>query len=167
MMSQSGSLASLASAMGAPTIRPDGRGPRHVNVLYVDHTSQVSGAQGALLDLLDGLPVGISPTLMCPPGQLADAARERGVRVVEFPGTTGSLRIHPTQTPRALAEILRSGRILKRTVDDIGADLVHANSLRAGLIVASARGREPVLTVLHVHDALPSTRSADLVRRVL
>src|SRR3954465_9851646 len=100
-MTQSGSRASPVSAMAAPTIRPHGRGPRHVNVLYVDHTSQVSGAQGALLDLLETRPARGSPPLMCPPGELAEAARQRGVTVVEFPGTTGSLRLHPVRTPKA------------------------------------------------------------------
>src|SRR3954466_4277410 len=128
MTSQSGSRASPASAMAAPTIRPDGRGPRHVNVLYVDHTSQVSGAQGALLDLLETLPGRVVPTLMCPPGQLAEAARERGVTVVEFSGTTGSLRLHPVRTPKAIAEIARSGRALSATAKAVGADVIHANS---------------------------------------
>src|SRR4051812_32706973 len=105
--------------MATPTIRPDGRGPGHVNVLYVDHTSQVSGAQGALLDLLEALPDRVVPTLMCPPGQLAEEAGRLGVRVVEFPGTSGSLRLHPLRTPQAIAEIAKSGRLLRAAADAV------------------------------------------------
>lgn len=136
-------------------------------VLYVDHTSQVSGAQGALLDLLEALPSNVIPTLMCPAGELADAARRLGLDVIEFAGTSGSLRMHPVHTPRAIADIVRSGRVVKRTAEATHADVIHANSLRAGLIVGSVRRAARAPMVLHVHDALPPTRSAAVVRRAL
>jgi glycosyltransferase involved in cell wall biosynthesis len=138
-----------------------------VNVLYVDHTSLVSGAQRALLDLLRGLPPTVVPTLMCPEGPLAEMARAQGVEVRAFPGTSGSLRLHPWHTPRAAGEIFGSALALRRAARAVGADVVHANSIRAGLIAGAARRLGGPPTVVHVHDALPASRSADLVRRIL
>jgi glycosyltransferase involved in cell wall biosynthesis len=138
-----------------------------VKVLYLDHTSLVSGAQRALLDLLCCLPDDVDPLLLCPEGPLADEARALGVDVLEFAGTAGSLRLHPRNTLKATVEILRSGRALTRVVRETGASVIHANSLRAGLIVAAARGARRVPSVVHVHDALPPTRSASVVRHIL
>jgi glycosyltransferase involved in cell wall biosynthesis len=138
-----------------------------VNVLYVDHTSLVSGAQRALLDLVDGLPSTVAPTVMCPAGPLAEMVRTLGVRVVEFSGTSGSLRLHPWHTLRAAGEIAVSGRALYAAAAATNADVVHANSIRAGLIAGGVRALGGPPTVTHIHDALPHTRSADLVRRAI
>jgi glycosyltransferase involved in cell wall biosynthesis len=138
-----------------------------VKVLYVDHTSLVSGAQRALMDLIEGLPDTVTPILMCPEGQLADMARASGVRVIEFPGTAGSLRLHPWHTLRTLGEILHSARILARVANEVGAAVIHANSIRAGLIAGCARTMTKVPIVVHIHDALPATRSANVVRAVI
>jgi glycosyltransferase involved in cell wall biosynthesis len=138
-----------------------------VNVLYVDHTSLVSGAQHALLDLLRGLPPRIVPTLMCPEGPLAQKGRALGVGVRVFPGTAGSFRLHPWHTPRTAGDIARSAFDVRRTAEAIGADVVHANSIRAGLIVGAARRLGAPPTVVHVHDALPPSGPADVVRSVL
>lgn len=138
-----------------------------MKVLYIDHTSLISGAQRALLDLLESLPSTVSPTVMCPEGQLAAAVRALGVPVVVFPGTSGSLRLHPLRTPVAVAEIASSAAAVTRVVREVGADVIHANSLRAGLIVGAARVRTRIPTILHVHDALPATPTAAAVRRFL
>jgi glycosyltransferase involved in cell wall biosynthesis len=138
-----------------------------LNVLYVDHTSRVSGAQRALLDLVAGLPSTVDPTVMCPKGELAEMVRGLGTRVVEFSGTSGSLRLHPWHTMRASGEILVSAFALQRTAEATNADVIHANSIRAGLIAGCARGLGGAPTVVHIHDALPPTRSADMVRRAV
>jgi glycosyltransferase involved in cell wall biosynthesis len=143
------------------------RRDRIVKVLYVDHTSLVSGSQRALLDLLAALPHEVDPIVVCPEGHFAELVRELGVPVLRFAGTSGSLRLHPTQSIKALREIGRAARTLRRMTRETRADLVHANSLRAGLMAGfgSTRGRPPM--VLHVHDALPAGLSTGLVRRFL
>ena len=138
-----------------------------MRVLYIDHTSLVSGAQRALLDLLEGLPQTVQATLVCPPGPLADAAARLGVEVVPFAGTSGSLRLHPLHTPRALRDIARSARVVVRAARLCDADVIHANSLRAGLIAGCAKPFVGRPVVVHIHDALPGSRSAGAVRRAL
>jgi L-malate glycosyltransferase len=87
----------------------------------------------------------------CPPGDLA----RRVPRAHLIPGTDASLRFHPWYTPRALLGMLHAGWRLRRVAARTGAELVHANSIRAGLValVARALGGPPV--VVHVRDRLP------------
>ncbi len=138
-----------------------------VKVLFVDHTSDVSGAQRALVDLVTALPAGVEPTVLCPPGELSDMLEREAGPTRAFRGTTGSLRLHPAQTPAALAELLAGGVAVRRAAAAVGADLVHANSIRAGIMgaVAARLGGPPLVT--HVHDCLPRTRAADAVCRLL
>ena len=42
-----------------------------MRVLYLNHTSQVSGGERSLLELLDALPGELEAHVGCPPGPLA------------------------------------------------------------------------------------------------
>jgi L-malate glycosyltransferase len=124
-----------------------------VRVLYVNHTATVSGGERSLLDLLTALPATVSPVLASPEGELASLARERGVPVETIHGTAGSLRLHPLHTSRALAEMALAARQVRRLAARSGAELVHANSIRAGIVCGLGRGAAPSL--VHVRDCLP------------
>jgi glycosyltransferase involved in cell wall biosynthesis len=126
-----------------------------MKVLYLNHTSQISGAEHALLALLKRLPDDIEPAVACAEGPLAREVRELGIPVMPVGGTSGSLRLHPVYTPRAVADVAASAFILTRLARRFGADLVHANSIRAGVIGVIGRriGVPPV--AVHLHDNLP------------
>ncbi len=131
-----------------------------MKVLFLNDTGLVSGAERCLLDLLAVLGDDVEPVVACPRGPLADEVAALGIEVVTTRPLTGSLRLDPRDTPRALAQlaVLSSGvRRLARARD---TDLVHANTLRASLVAAGARrlGGPPVATFLH--DALPAGRAA-------
>jgi glycosyltransferase involved in cell wall biosynthesis len=136
-------------------------------VLYVNHTATIGGAERSLLELLAGLPPHVSPALACPEGDLADAAQRLGVPTTAIRGTAISFRLDPFDTPRALAELARGGIFVRRAAWRFGADIVHANSVRAGLVVAplARLGGPPV--VVHVRDVLPAGVSASLARRAI
>jgi glycosyltransferase involved in cell wall biosynthesis len=139
-----------------------------MRVLFVNHTGEVSGAERSLLELMGGLPEDVPRALACPEqGPLAAAARERGVPVMPIAGTDGSLRLHPTGTPRALGELSRAALQTARHARAFEADLLHANSVRAGLsaVAAGRRARRPV--VVHVRDRLPRGRVADASLRTV
>jgi glycosyltransferase involved in cell wall biosynthesis len=136
-------------------------------VVYVTHTSIVSGAEHALLELLRGLPDGIVAKVLCPPGELADLLRQEQLAVGHVPGTVATLRFSPLNTLRGAWQLLVSAVQVRKVVRREGATLVHANSIRAGLIavLGSLVGGPPV--TVHVHDVLPRGRVPDLVRRLL
>jgi L-malate glycosyltransferase len=125
-----------------------------VRVLYVNHTSQIGGAEHSLLDLLTSLPESIQATVACPPGSLQRAIAELKLPVASVTGTSGSLRLHPVQTPRGIAQIAASAWQLHRAAAAHGTEVVHANSIRAGLIVGVAR-LSGAARVVHVRDRLP------------
>jgi glycosyltransferase involved in cell wall biosynthesis len=138
-----------------------------VRILFVDHTSQISGAQYSLLELFSGLRGTHECELACPPGPLMDRARRHGIPVHRITGTDGSLRLHPRHTSRALTDITRTALGIRRLAAGRRADLVHANSIRAGL--AAGLGAERP-TIAHVRDCLPpgqvSAATAGLLGRL-
>lgn len=136
-------------------------------VLYLNHTSRVSGAERSLILLLKSLPPGISPFLACPPGELAIAARAAQVPCSPIAGIAAGLRLHPVHTVAGVRDIARSALRARRLCRVLDIDLIHANSVRAGLIAAFARrlGGPPV--VAHIRDALPGGARTALIGRLL
>jgi glycosyltransferase involved in cell wall biosynthesis len=138
-----------------------------VRVLYVNHTATIGGGERSLLELLAGLPDDVSPALACPSGDLADAARRLEVEVVAIPEALLSFRIDPLQTSRGLVELARAATAVRRTAKRMRADVIHANSVRAGLITAplARLGGPPV--VVHVRDCLPDGAAGRLTRQAI
>jgi L-malate glycosyltransferase len=138
-----------------------------MKVLYVNHTATVGGGERSLIELFAGLSADVCAALACPQGDLAAAARRLGLPVTTIPAVTPSFRLDASQTPRELTNLARAALAVRRAARRVEADLVHANSIRAGLIsVPLARfGGPPV--VVHVRDCLPKGRVAELTRRVI
>jgi len=138
-----------------------------MRVLYTNHTGQVSGGERSLIDLLAGLPGDVTPTVACPAGRLARMVEGLGIPVATVPETDGSLRIHPWHSSRAIIQIGWAALRLRYLASRTGAQLIHANSIRAGVaaILAARMGGPPV--VVHVRDCLPHSGLADISRRLL
>ena len=137
-----------------------------MRVLYVSHTAVVSGAERSLLDLLGALPDTVRPLLATPPGQLQTLAQQRGIATTTIAGTAGSLRVHPLHTPRALVEMAVAAWQVRRAAASHKADVVHANSIRAGIVLAFARLRRTP-TIVHVRDCLPPGATSKLTLRLV
>lgn len=126
-----------------------------MRVLYVSHTAHVSGGERSLLDVVRALPSEISAFVASPEGPLTEAVRGLGVPVFDIPGTDGSLRVHPFHTGRGLIAIATAAAATRRLSHRLGADVVHANSIRAGLVTSMATSGGGPPTVVHVRDCLP------------
>jgi L-malate glycosyltransferase len=138
-----------------------------MRVLYVSHTAQVSGGERSLLDLLGALDGGVQPTVATPKGDFSAALGALGVPTRIIPGTAGSLKPHPLHTPRAVSELVHAAWSLRRISHRDRVDLVHANSIRAGLVaVAAARMGAPP-AVVHVRDVLPDSALTRLTRAAI
>jgi glycosyltransferase involved in cell wall biosynthesis len=125
-----------------------------VKVLYVNHTAEVSGAERSLLSLLAALDGAVERRVATPPGRLSAEVETLGVPTSTIAGTAGSLRLHPLHTPRALAEMSVAALQVRRTARRWHADVVHANSIRTGIVLGLGR-LSPAATVVHVRDCLP------------
>lgn len=126
-----------------------------MRVLFVNHTSEVSGGERSLLDLLSSLRGRVEILVACPPGRLAELLAAGGFATTPITGTAGSLRLHPRHTPRALAEISRAAWQVRAITHRRRIDVVHANSIRAGLIASLAAGLGAPRPVVHLRDVLP------------
>jgi glycosyltransferase involved in cell wall biosynthesis len=111
-------------------------------------------------------PGGAGPVL-CPPGELADVLERRNIEVVLFRGTTVSFRFTIRSLARGAVDFVSSAWSIRGAARGADCAVLHANSIRAGLLACCARvvGGPPV--IVHVHDVLPSGRVSRLVRSVL
>ena len=137
-----------------------------MRVLYVNHTAEVSGAERSLLALLGGLPPSVQPLVASPPGRLAKAVEDLGIPVTPIASTAGSLRLHPLHTPRALAEMSLAALQVHRAARAHSADVVHANSIRAGIELGLARVGLAA-SIVHVRDCLPPSALTSATMRLI
>ncbi len=138
-----------------------------LGVVLVNHTSAMSGAEVSLLDLVHGLAKIHRVTVAAPEGPLARQVRELGVPFEVIPAVEGSLRLHPRHTPGAFAAITGAARAIRRIARRTGADVIHANSFRAGLAASLAARLGAPRPVVHLHDCLPPTAAAKATQQVL
>ena len=138
-----------------------------MRVLFLNDTSLMSGAERCLLDLLAELDGEIDPVVACPLGPLSDAVAALGVPVTPMPAVTAGVRLHPLHTARALAGLARAAAVARRIAARERIDLIHANTLRAGLIGSALRRLGGPPFVAFIHDALADERAARLTRRAI
>jgi L-malate glycosyltransferase len=126
-----------------------------MRILFYNHTGLVSGAERSLLELVGGLAArGEEVLVASPEGPLGRHIASLGVQHEQVPGTTASFKLSLPGYGRAGAELARAAIVLQWVATRFEADVVHANSIRGGLVagVASARNGAPV--VVHARDAL-------------
>src|SRR3954467_3997936 len=138
-----------------------------MRVLVVSHTGLVGGAEHSLLRFLAAARGRAEIAVATPPGPLADPVAALGVPVLARRGTSGSLRLHPVHTARALGELAVMAVQIRRHARAFGADLVHGNTIRAGLVAVAARALGAPPAVVHVRDVLPGTPVTRALRGLL
>src|SRR4051794_869402 len=115
-----------------------------MRVVYVSHTSIVSGAEQALLELLRESRNEVEIIVLCPEGELADTLRSESFEVHNLRGTSASLRVRMGAFPGAVRDLAQCAIQIRRTFRTQHCDLIHANSSRAGLMAILARlGKGP------------------------
>jgi glycosyltransferase involved in cell wall biosynthesis len=146
---------------------PCGHRERSVRVLYVERTGLVGGGERSLLGLLEALPGDVEPRLACPAGPLEDQAARRGVRTATIAESVGSLKLHPVHTPVALGAMAAAAAGLRRTARRWRPDVLHANSIRAGMIAGPVARLLDLPMVLHVRDRLPPSVITERIQGAL
>jgi glycosyltransferase involved in cell wall biosynthesis len=139
-----------------------------VRILFVSHTGSWSGAEAALMRLINSLAADHELAVACPPsGPFAAEVDRAGIPRLSIPAVEVSFRLDPFHTPRGFARLGAAGVAVARAARRFDADIVHASTPRAGLIGALARqfGGPPL--VVRVHDHLPSSALGRSVRAIL
>ena len=150
--------------------------PGRLHVAIVGHTSQLGGAELALVRLLDALgdTVRLSIVLF-EDGPLAERLRNSGrdVRILALPTRLNAMRrdeLGLRTGLRSVGGIARHGWRLARLIRSLDVDVVHATSLKANLLTAALRPLIGRPLVWHVHDRIAPdylpARTAELVRQL-
>jgi L-malate glycosyltransferase len=127
-----------------------------LKILFYNHTGQVGGAERLLLTLLARLDrTQYAPFLVCPEGEFRRIADEAGVPTE----TIGGLKARFTWRFDYLLRYLNSfGQVireLRQKVNETRPALIHANSVRAGLVATVATLGLKQTVIWHIHDLLP------------
>lgn len=136
-----------------------------MKILFYNHTGQASGAERLLLMILARLDrERFDPVVVCPEdGPLMKLATELApVAAVE------SLQARFTWRVDHLIGYLRSFLLVihrfRQKVLSIKPDLIHANSIRAGLVATAATFGLKTRVVWHLHDLLPRHPLSSMIR---
>lgn len=139
-----------------------------MKILFYNHTGTVSGAERVLMMILGGLDRdAYESVVVCPAASgmmaLADSANIRtlGLSQLEARFTWRINRIF-----RYLASFAGVIGQARRIIKEEHPDLIHANSIRAGLVMSIATLGLDAPVVWHGHDVLPLHPLSTLVRLV-
>lgn len=136
-----------------------------MKIAFYNHTSAVSGAEISLLLTAAHL-TEAQPVLFAPEGELLDRAAIAGIPTVPLPSYRARLSRNPLRLMKDAVGILGSGFRFARAVRRERVDLVHANSLRAGIMASLFRWyhRRPV--IWHARDMPPGGVIGAAIRRL-
>jgi len=117
-----------------------------MKILYVSYEGQLAGAERSLLLLLRYLCGHVEPVVVCPAGSdLASVCKDEGVSYESLPGVSHSNALSKWRC-------LRTALRLKRIVQRIKPDIIHANNFHAMVIASLSRGLCGSKLIWHVRD---------------
>jgi L-malate glycosyltransferase len=104
----------------------------------------------------------------CPAsGPLADAVDSAAIEWFPIPSVDASLRMQAVGTPVGIGQLAAGGLSLARAARRFRADVIHANTTRAGVMAAVARRFGAPPFVVRAHEHIPLTRAGRAVRALL
>lgn len=130
---------------------------RQIRIVYVNHTGLVSGAERVLVNMVRGLDrARYEPYVICPAeGNLSALIKAEDVACVPVPPVIARFTWRPDRLWTAVASLCRAVMAVRRRLSWLDPDLVHANTLRAGIITSLAAMGTGRIVIWHVHDILP------------
>ena len=128
-----------------------------MKILFYNHTGQVSGAERVLLMILQRLDRDqFEPVVVCPEqGPLQEMAKDLGVPRESVAGLEAKFTWRVDALARYCQSFFGVIRQLRQRVGKIKPDLLHANSIRSGLVATAATLGLGTRVVWHLHDLLP------------
>lgn len=137
-----------------------------MKILFYNHTGQVSGAERMLLMILARLDRdAVQPVAVCPQqGELTDRLSELNVGVEPIALLEARFTWRLDRLFRYLKSLYDVTAELRQSVKQARPDLIHANSIRAGLVATIATARLDMPVVWHLHDELPGHPLSTFIR---
>ena len=140
-----------------------------MKILFYNHTGQVSGAERVLLLVLATLNGRrFAPVVICPAaGPLRKMVTDLGVRCDEVESLKARFTWRIDRLAGYLGSFWRIVRQVRQEVIKVDPDLIHANSVRAGLVATAATIGLRVPVLWHAHDILPRHPLSSAIRLVV
>jgi len=132
-------------------------------IAFYNHTSDVSGAEISLLLTARHLKAA-RPVIVAPEGELLERARKLGIEVSALPSYRARLTKNPFLLAKDVAGMLAAGWRLSVHLRRSRAELVHANSIRAGLMAGLFAWHHRLPLVWHLRDMPPGGPAGRLIR---
>ena len=128
-----------------------------MKILFYNHTGKISGAERVLLTILRQLDRRrFEPLLVCPSaGELREMIRPLNIRMIVSDPLAARFTFRPKELLEYFISFVPSIRATRSIVRSEKPELIHANSVRAGLVMSAATLGLRVSVIWHVHDLLP------------
>jgi L-malate glycosyltransferase len=141
---------------------------KKTRILCVNHTGLVSGAERVLLEILRGLDRDkFEAVVTCPvQGGLADEVAKLEVEWFPLPAVRARFSWRPDRTIQACSGLFKTATALRRKVAMTAPAIIHANSVRAGIVATLAAAGTGTPVIWHVHDTLPSHPLSSAIRAI-
>ncbi len=136
-----------------------------MKVAFYNHTSTVSGAEISLLLTARNM-VKVEPVIFAPEGELLQRARESGVQAVAIPSYRARLSKNPIKLLFHVLGMLWAGLQLAFIMRKHKVELIHANSLRAGIMAAMSVWLHRCPLIWHVRDIPPAGLIGKAINRL-
>jgi L-malate glycosyltransferase len=139
---------------------------RKWRILYTSHTGKTSGAEKVLLDMLGGLDrTQYEPLALCPAeGTLQQMLAEQGVPCIHMPYLNARFTCRPSQLLQYIYSFASVIAATRKAIEYCNPDLVHANTVRAGIAATVATIGTGRTIIWHVHDSLPQHLLSKIIR---
>ena len=136
-----------------------------LRVVHYNHTEVIAGAERVLLNVLPLLrEQGLNAVMLSPAGALQEEAERTGVETHVCYAFQARFTWNPVLFSRYMRSLLHSVRSLRRQFTALCPDVIHANSVRAGIVATLATAGLKVPIVWHVHDTLPRHPFSPIIR---
>ena len=137
-----------------------------MKILFYNHTATVSGAERILLMILARLDrERFDLLVLCPSdGPLIEMTKPYGVRTIAINSLAARFTWRPDRLIRYLAAFTRMICDARALVITEAPDVIHANSIRAGLVMSAATLGTGLPVIWHAHDLLPRHPLSSLIR---
>ena len=136
-----------------------------MKLLFYNHTATVSGAERVLLLIVSQLDkTEFESVVLCPAGELQQLVEAQNVPCLTVEKLEARFTWRPGLLLRYLASFVRVILSVRAQVKTIAPDLIHANSIRAGLAMTAATMGLRVPVLWHLHDLLPHHPISTVIR---
>lgn len=136
-----------------------------MRIAFYNHTSAISGAEISMLLTAQNL-IKAHPIIFAPEGELLQRARNNGLEVRDIPSYRARLTKNPIRLLKDVTGMLWAGWRLAGVLKKEKVDLIHANSIRAGIMAALFIWFHRIPIVWHLRDMPPQGIFGKLIKKV-